>query len=115
MIIDFDSMPDTVIEHFKGGEKHLASKMYYDGNMRIMRGILEPGASIGLHRHEGTCEVIIMKRGEGTVIESDGEHKLLEGQCHYCKEGEEHSLVNTSDKDLEFYGIVPSQATSASK
>ena len=109
MTIDFESMPDTILEHFKGGEKEMRAKMYWDGTTRIMRATLIPGASIGLHRHEGSCEMIIIISGTGTIIEESGESQLLPGQCHYCPEGHEHSLVNRGDTDLTFYGIVPKQ------
>lgn len=109
MTIDFDSMPDTVLERFKGGEKEMRAKMYWDGTTRIMRATLIPGASIGLHRHEGSCEMIIIISGIGTIIEEGGESQLLPGQCHYCPEGQEHSLINKGETDLVFYGIVPKQ------
>ena len=55
MIIDFNTMQPTVMENFKGGEKHLEAKMYWDGTTRIMQAKLIPGASIGIHTHEGNC------------------------------------------------------------
>jgi len=110
MIIDFDSMETTTLKNFKGGEKEMNAKMYWDGTTRIMRSSLVSGASIGLHRHEGSCEMIIIIKGEGTVIDCDGVSRPIHaGQCHYCPEGEQHSLINTGEELLEFYGIVPKQ------
>lgn len=43
MIIDFDHLEETVIPHFRGGEKETRSRMYTDENNKIMRGKLEPG------------------------------------------------------------------------
>ena len=52
MKLDFNDIPEQVLPHFKGGEKEYVARMFWDGSTRIMRGRLDPGASIGLHRHE---------------------------------------------------------------
>ena len=46
--VDFDGMEETVIPHFKGGEKEFAAKMFVDELNKIMRGRLIPG---GFHRY----------------------------------------------------------------
>lgn len=110
MIIDFPNMPVEVIPSFKGGEKELSVQMFFDGTNRIMHGVLIPGASIGLHTHEGNCEMIFVLAGRGTIIEDGEPHVIQHGQCTYCENGHAHSLVNTSeDTDLEFYAVVPKQ------
>ena len=109
MTIDLKNMPFEEFPHFKGGEKAFHAKMWFDGTTRIMHGLLHPGASIGEHRHEGNAEILFVLKGKGTVID-DGEPTPVEaGQCTYCPEGHTHSLVNTSDEDLEFYACVPKQ------
>ena len=60
MIIKFDEMEVSVLPAFKGGEKELIANMYFDGTNRILKGCLEPGASIGVHTHEASCEVIFI-------------------------------------------------------
>ena len=44
MLLDFENMEETVIHNFNGGEKDTRAKMYNDENMRILYGVLEPGA-----------------------------------------------------------------------
>ena len=51
MLLDFENMEETVIHNFNGGEKDTRAKMYNDENMKILYGVLEPGASIGIHEH----------------------------------------------------------------
>ena len=51
MIIRFDDMQTTVLPEFKGGKKELSANMFFDGTNRAFRGILVPGASIGIHTH----------------------------------------------------------------
>lgn len=129
MIIDFNKMDVTVLPNFKGGEKEFAANMFFDGTNRIFKGRLIPGATIGMHTHEDSCEVIFILEGHGTIVEvapascescdaAPGESaSALEtatpvgpGDCLYCPKGHTHSLRNTSaEGDLVFYAVVPMQ------
>lgn len=110
MILDFEKMENTVLEHFKGGEKELSAKMLFDGMNRIMYGRLVPGASIGMHMHDTGSEIIYLLEGSGRVLYDDGEETLEVGQCHYCPKGHSHSLINaSSESDLIFFAVVPAQ------
>ena len=109
MIIDFKTLPFEDLPHFKDGEGVFHVQMYWDGTTRIMHAFLAPGASIGLHKHEGSCEILFLVQGEATLLE-DGERKPLSaGQCTYCPEGHSHSLINTGNEDVELYAAVPKQ------
>jgi len=109
MKIDFNSIQECSYPNFKGGEMELNARMFFDGTNRIMKGRLMPGASIGLHTHEGSCEVIIIIKGQAHVI-YDGERiDLREGDVHYCPEGHAHTLINNGPEDVMFWGIVPKQ------
>ncbi len=109
MTIDFKGMDATVIEHFKGGEKEIKAKMFWDGTNRILHGVLIPGASIGEHTHETNSEMIFILSGNGTIIDDGVPSPISEGQCAYCPKGHSHSLVNTSNADLIFFAVVPNQ------
>ncbi len=109
MIIDFNTMESSVIPNFKGGEKELTAKMFWDGTNRILHGVLAPGASIGEHTHENNSEILFLLKGEGTIIQDGAPSPLLPGQCTYCAKGHSHSLKNTGNTDLEFYAVVPNQ------
>ena len=40
----------------------------------------------------------------------DGKEEILtEGDCHYCKKGQTHTLINIGEEDLIFYAVVPQQ------
>lgn len=41
MLIDFNTMEEKELEHFKGGEKSFHAKMFTDDSNKIMRGRLE--------------------------------------------------------------------------
>ena len=107
MLIPFHEMPDTVLEHFNGGEGRLIAKMFNDGTNKILRGMLEPGSTVGLHTHTGTSETIYILSGTGKVL-YDGIYETVgPGSCHHCPNGHAHSLINDSDGDLVFFAVVP--------
>lgn len=109
MIIDFNQLEEVSHPHFKGGEKSMEARMYFDGTNRIMKARLQPGASIGLHTHETSSEIIFLTKGNAHVL-YDGE--LLpfhEGECHYCLKGHTHSLINDSAEEICFTAVVPEQ------
>lgn len=109
MKLEFDKIDEAVLPNFKGGEKAIAAKMYFDGSVRVMKARLEPGSSIGLHCHDTSSEVMFITGGSGTVI-YDGEPIALKaGDVHYCPKGHSHTLINTGSEDLTFSAVVPQQ------
>ncbi|MBO6045672.1 MAG: cupin domain-containing protein [Bacteroidales bacterium] len=110
MNIDFSKIEETRTPNFKGGEKYYAARRYEDGLNRITMGRLVPGASIGLHTHEDSSEIMFFTGGSGYVI-CDGERlPVSAGVVHYCPKGHSHTLVNdSSDTDLTFNAVVPIQ------
>ena len=109
MKIVFDEIDGTRIANFYGGNGDTVAKMVVDENNKIMRGCLPVGASIGLHRHETSSEILYIMSGIGKSICDGKEEVLSEGDCHYCKKGSEHTLINTGDTELEFFAVVPVQ------
>lgn len=110
MIIRPDDIKNSVLDNFKGGEKHLEAKMFFDGTNRILtRARLIPGASIGMHTHDDSCEVIFILEGYGSIIEEDTKKAVQAGDCLYCPKGGSHSLINDSDADLVFCAVIPKQ------
>ena len=116
MIISFDEMDLSILPAFKGGEKEFKANMFFDGTNRIFLGTLIPGATIGIHTHEDSCEVIFILSGHGTIIEkepgaeSETSSPVATGDCLYCPKGHSHSLQNTAEEgDLVFYAVVPKQ------
>ena len=107
MRIDFDAMEETIIPHMRGGEKEVAARMYTDELGKIMRGRLIPGASIGLHTHEDSSEIIYLLSGHGKVL-CDGVYEdLAPGGCHYCPKGHTHSLINDGTEELCYLAVIP--------
>ncbi len=110
MIIRLQDIEASHLENFKGGEKFLEARMYFDGTNRILtRATLVPGASIGMHTHDDSCEVIFILEGRGSIIEEGTKKAVEAGDCLYCPNGGTHSLVNDSDGNLIFCAVVPKQ------
>ena len=116
MKIRFDEMEVTVLPQFKGGEKEFAANMFFDGTNRIFKGRLIPGATIGMHTHDDSCEVIFILEESGTIVEDQSSQDqevvipVSAGDCLYCQKGHTHSLRNTAEEgDLVFYAVVPKQ------
>lgn len=109
MKIDFKSIEEKNIPNFKGGDKEFAVRMYTDSLNKIMKGRLVAGASIGMHTHEDSSEIIFITKGMGCVNYDGSIIPLAAGDVHYCPKGHCHSLINNSDEDLEFSAVVPAQ------
>lgn len=107
MKIDFANIDFKKEPAFKGGDGVFSVKTAGDKACKIMYGRLEKGRSIGMHRHEGSCEAIYVTRGEGRMSYEGEEQILRAGDCHYCGEGKAHSFRNDGDEPLEFFAVVP--------
>ena len=67
MVIDFEKIAEAHLEGFKGGQGKLDTRNYVDDMVKIMYSTLRPGASTGLHTHEGNCEIIYVRSEERRV------------------------------------------------
>lgn len=109
MIIQFDQIKETELKAFYGGEGALIANMFVDEKNKILKGKLVPGATIGVHRHVPSSEMIFILSGKGKAVCDGVEEFLFAGDCHYCPKGSEHCLFNVGDEDLCFYAVVPQQ------
>jgi quercetin dioxygenase-like cupin family protein len=51
---------------FKGGKGELDTRNYVDDKVKIMYSTLRPGATTGLHTHQGNCEIVYVISGVAT-------------------------------------------------
>jgi len=65
--------------------------------------ILEPGASIGLHEHNGDEEIYYIISGTGTMIIDEEEQCVKTGDVTLTKSGSRHGLKNDSDTPLKLF------------
>ena len=109
MKIDFTKYESEIKEHFNNGEKYFEVKTFNDGLNKIMYGKLIPGASIGLHTHTDSSEIIYVISGSGKNICEGIEERLNPGDVHYCKKDSSHTFINDGNEDLIFFAVVPKQ------
>jgi len=48
--------------------------------------------------------------GHGRAICDGEEEMLVPGTCHYCRNGQAHSIINDGDEDLIIFTVVPKTA-----
>ena len=109
MKIDFNNIEAEIKNNFNNGEKYFEVKTYNDGLNKIMMGKLIPGASIGLHTHTDSSEIIYVLSGSGKNICNGIEERLNPGDTHYCKKSSNHTFINDGNEDLIFLAIVSKQ------
>ena len=107
MKIEFDKFDFVACAAFKDGDGAFEVRTAGDKDNKIMYGRLRKGCSIGMHRHEGTAEIIYVVSGEGVMSVEGGEEILRPGDVHYCPEGSAHSFRNDREEPLEFFAVVP--------
>lgn len=86
---------------------HLLEKEELSGKGRLCaREIIEPGNSVGYHRHEGDFELYYVLEGEGIVNDNGFETSVRKGDVVRTGNGEFHSIKNIGDKDLELIALI---------
>ena len=108
-MIKFDSIEETVMPNFRGGEGDFRTAMFKDDLNKIMRGRLDAGCSIGMHCHETSSEIIFILSGCGRTVCDGVEESVAPGDCLYCKKGSSHTLINDGTEPLIFYAVVAEQ------
>ncbi len=78
-MIDFNKVEEQVVPHFRDGEGEFVMRAVADDRVRIMKGKLAPGCTIGMHCHDTSAEVIYILSGVGTVLLENGEEILQVG------------------------------------
>ena len=67
-----------------------------DGMGRILTLTLPVGSSIGLHTHEGNCEIIHVLSGSGVCHDDGQDVALRAGMTHYCRRGTATASTTTA-------------------
>lgn len=107
MKINFNEIKEKPMPGFNGGNGTTFLRMFADAKEKILFARLEPGASVGLHSHMTSSEVIFILSGEGRVLYDGTMEDLGPGDCHYCPMGHSHSLINQGKEELVFWAVVP--------
>ena len=69
---------------------------------------LDPGASIGEHRHEGSEELYLLLEGEGVATLDGASFPVGSGDAYLTKDGHTHGLANCTEEPLRFLAVLSS-------
>ena len=67
---------------------------------------LQPGCSIGYHKHEGEFEVYYMLEGTAEVMDEGEIYQLHPGDMMQCNPGGSHSIINKSEGIVRFLAFI---------
>ncbi len=78
----------------------------YDKGRAFCHTTLEPGSSIGYHRHDGEFETYYILRGTARFCD-DGEYVVLHpGDVAYTPDGHFHGIENIGTEPLELIALI---------
>ncbi|HUH66251.1 MAG TPA: cupin domain-containing protein [Syntrophales bacterium] len=112
MIRRRNEMREEHIDNLKEGEGtvkhfHILEKQELSGKGRLCsREIIEPGVSVGYHKHEGDFELYYIMEGEGIVNDNGVETTVRKGDAVRTGTGEYHSIKNVGDKNLVLFTLI---------
>lgn len=106
MLINFNEQQERKAPGMYGGTGEMSVKMFLDDNGKIIPCKIHKGGSIGMHSHPTSDDINFIISGTGKAI-CDGEEEFLAaGNCHVCKKGSKHSIINTGEEDLVLLTVV---------
>jgi mannose-6-phosphate isomerase-like protein (cupin superfamily) len=71
---------------------------------------LQPGASIGMHKHEANEDTYIIVSGTGVFTDTAGkESPVKAGDITIARKGEAHALKNNGSEPLIFLDVIAQQ------
>ena len=111
MIQSLDELPTTVREAIRNGTgralfKEVLRADDMSGVTAMSHLSLEPGATIGEHRHEGSEELYLVMSGHGHGSLDGARAPIGPGSFWVVRDGHTHGLENTSDRPLEILAVL---------
>lgn len=107
-----DELRKDVVVNLMQGEGEIKRTHFLEvedfcGHGRLFaKHVIEPGNSIGFHKHEGEQEAYYILKGQALYSDNGNEINIKEGDFTLCKSGEGHSIKNIGNEDLEFIGLI---------
>ena len=111
MVIHRKEMKNEVKERMRDGEGNTHLTYLLDGstqkNARMFAEItLNPGCSIGYHRHDSETEYYFILSGTGIVNDDGKEVQVMQGDSIITGNGAFHSIKNIGTVPLIFYAVI---------
>lgn len=112
MIISKNEQAVDIRSNMVGGEGditmvHFLNKEDAFGTGRLFAVFtLQPGCSIGYHKHEGEFEIYYMLEGTAEVVDEGETYQIHAGDMMQCKPGGSHSIINKSEGLVRFLAFI---------
>lgn len=112
MIRKEKEMTVEIIENLKGGKGYVKVINFFNkedflGKGRLYgKSIIQPGNSIGYHKHEGDQEAYYLLKGKAKYIYNGIEEILTPGELAICREGDYHSIESIGEDELEYIMLI---------
>jgi mannose-6-phosphate isomerase-like protein (cupin superfamily) len=111
MVIQRNEMKVEEKNRMRDGEGTTRITYLLDGstqkNARMFAEIsLNPGCSIGYHKHESETEYYFIVSGEGTVNDDGNDVSVKNGDSIITGNGGSHSIKNTGSVPLIFHAVI---------
>lgn len=88
-----------VIHILNSDEMHGKARLFADN-------YLEPGASIGLHAHNGETEAYYFLEGNGIYSNDGDDYEIEAGDVAVVDDQHKHGVRNTGDTPLRFIALI---------
>lgn len=90
-----------------GAIAHLVAPGELPAKAGLMANVtLEPGSSVGYHKHEGEGELYYILSGSGEYTEDGVMTPVSAGAATYVYDGHSHGLVNTGKEPMTFVAVI---------
>ena len=89
----------TALSPKKAEERHAVKEISFR--------TLEPGNSVGMHKHDTDEDVYLIVSGDATFTDDDGtEYVLRKGDMTICRDGKSHAIANKGQEPLEYFVVL---------
>ncbi|MCK5843979.1 MAG: cupin domain-containing protein [Victivallales bacterium] len=113
MIRRKDECECSVREQMRGGEGEVQIKKLWDpetelkaNNRLFAKLVLNPGSSIGFHRHDNEEEVFFVIRGAAEADDDGNTVTLNPGDTILTGNGSGHSIKSVGSEPLELLAVI---------
>ncbi|MDR0828168.1 MAG: cupin domain-containing protein [Desulfovibrio sp.] len=112
MILKHSELKVDVFHELRGGigdvtQEHFLDEQKAKGTGRLFsKTIIPPGASIGVHKHTGDCEVYYLLKGKALLNDNGTDVEIGPGDVNFCPDGSSHGIKNIGDTDLEYIALI---------
>lgn len=97
---------------FRGGKGSVRFEHFMDQEMAkgagrlFVKTTIPPGASVGVHKHEGDSEVYFILEGKALVNDNGTEVEIGPGDINFCQDGSTHGIENIGATDLVYIAVI---------